>query len=284
MSKPWGRYEVNFINHDKFRSITSNAIALWIEGKNYADDKLTDGLLPAYEVKHWRFYGTKSLRLLTTSCGTKPGTDQAYAPLWEPVEGFGFKMHDYLDHNPCRDTAIARIDKAEASKEKERDRKAAWRLEQQAKSLVASAPCPVDVPPDVPRDKRDNVPDVPPLSRAIQKTEDRRQYSERTLSVPAANETDVGQRAERLLTVYKQTWYPLYRHGAKLRLISNSLEFAEACTMCETWDDARLEKLAQVVLTTNEDFVAATDRSFKIFVTKASWADDRLRQAESGAA
>jgi hypothetical protein len=41
-----------------------------------------------------------------------------------------------------------------------------------------------------------------------------------------------------------------------------------------------LEKLAKIVLTTDDPFIAGTDRSFKIFALKASWADDRLRQWE----
>lgn len=75
-----------------------------------------------------------------------------------------------------------------------------------------------------------------------------------------------------------------HRNGAKTRLIGNSLEFEEAVSLCALWDDARLEKLAQIVLTTDEPFIAKTDRGFKIFSIKASWADDRLRQIESGAA
>lgn len=70
------------------------------------------------------------------------------------------------------------------------------------------------------------------------------------------------------------------RGGARLRLMGNSLEFEDACRLCETWDDARLERLAGVVLTTDDEFITKTDRSFKIFALKASWADDKLRQWE----
>jgi hypothetical protein len=127
MGKPWARYEIGFIKHDKFRAISSNAICLWLEGKDYADTKLTDGLLPDYEVKHWRFYSKKSVELLTHSCGVKPGTQTAYAPLWEVVEGFGFKMHDYLDHNPSRDETQARLAEKEKKREADRERLKRWR-------------------------------------------------------------------------------------------------------------------------------------------------------------
>jgi len=63
-------------------------------------------------------------------------------------------------------------------------------------------------------------------------------------------------------------------------LIGNSLEFQDACSLVAEWDDARLEKLAILVLTTDDPFIAGTDRSFKIFAIKASWADDKLKAWE----
>ena len=38
--------------------------------------------------------------------------------------------------------------------------------------------------------------------------------------------------------------------------------------------------LAVLVLTTDDPFIAKTDRGFKIFAMKASWADDKLTQWE----
>jgi hypothetical protein len=94
---------------------------------------------------------------------------------------------------------------------------------------------------------------------------------------------DLEDRARALLANYAK-WYRLFRHGATLRLLRNSLEFQDAMDCCDHWDDARLEKLAKIVLTTNDDYISHTDRSFKIFAMKASWADGRLSEAESGAA
>lgn len=91
-------------------------------------------------------------------------------------------------------------------------------------------------------------------------------------------------RAGRLRQELYPAWFAKYRQGAKLLLVASPLEFQDALTLVETWDDARLEKLARIVLTTDDSWISGTDRSFKIFVKKASWADDRLRQAESGAA
>ncbi len=172
--KPWAKYEVNFINHDKFRAITANAICLWLEGKNYADDKLTDGLLPAYEVKHWRFYSQKSVALLTTSCGIKPGTDCPYAPLWESVDGFGFRMHNYLDHNECRDRALERIAQADRERELDREYKRRARATKQA---IREADVRPDRQPDRQPDSDRTATGLSEMSGSIQKqkTEDRRQ-------------------------------------------------------------------------------------------------------------
>lgn len=291
--KPWARYEVGFINHDKFRAISANAIALWLEGKNYADGKLTDGLLPDYEVKHWRFYSRKSAGMLTVSCGIKPGTDQAYAPLWELVEGFGFKMHDYLAHNDTRDIALDRIAKAEDAKQKEAQRKAAWRAAKESKR--ASGSCPADVPPDVPPDKRDIVPLVPDMSGSIQKADNRDQKTEpketRTekeslypsVRTSAAALTELADevlqdRGARLVERYGELFLE-HRRGARYRPRPN-LDWQEAMELCRTWPDQRLEKLAILVLTTDDPYISNSDRSFKMFAMKASWADDRLTQWE----
>ena len=179
MPKPWAKYEIGFIGHDKFRAINANAICLWLEGKNYADSKLTDGLLPIYEVKLWRFYGPKALAMLTTSCGLKPGTSQFYAPLWEPVDGFGWMMHDYLAHNDCREEAQERIAQRERERERDREYKRLARAAKRAKREGVSDARPVDVRSDVRSDKSDKPPDVRVVSGSIQITEDRRQKSSR---------------------------------------------------------------------------------------------------------
>lgn len=92
---------------------------------------------------------------------------------------------------------------------------------------------------------------------------------------------EIGERARRLLEHYTD-WFVELRRGARTRLTHNQREFQEACELCRQWDDARLEKLARIVLTTDEAFITRTDRSFWIFAKKASWADDRLTEAERG--
>lgn len=118
MGKPWARFDQNFINHPKFMALDKAAICLWLEGKNYCDMQITDGLIPRAALKTFRFHTRSAVDALLRSCGDKPnGTP--YAPLWAALGVTGFRMHDYLDHNDCRDVVLGRIAGANA----ERDRK-----------------------------------------------------------------------------------------------------------------------------------------------------------------
>lgn len=101
---------------------------------------------------------------------------------------------------------------------------------------------------------------------------------------PPTRVTDAQKRAGRLREVLYPEWYALYRHGARLRINANPIEWEEAVTICQTWDDERIEKLARIVLTTDDDWISGTDRGFKIFALKASWADNRLRAVEASQA
>lgn len=93
------------------------------------------------------------------------------------------------------------------------------------------------------------------------------------------SEPELAERAGNLLEHYAE-WYSVHRHGARLKLIRNSLEFQDALELCRLWDDQRLEKLAGIVLTTDDPYISGTDRAFKIFALKATWADDVLSEWE----
>lgn len=81
-----------------------------------------------------------------------------------------------------------------------------------------------------------------------------------------------------LVERYGQLFYE-HRKGAKYRSKPN-LDWHDALTLVPLWDDHRLEKLAILVLTTDDEWIEKTDRGFHVFAIKASWADDRLRAWE----
>lgn len=106
-------------------------------------------------------------------------------------------------------------------------------------------------------------------------------YSQRP--PPAAPASDaLALRAGHLLERYAELFI-LHRKGARYHNRMH-LDFQKACDIVQTWpDDARLEKLAVLILTTDDDWISRTDRGFGIFAAKASWADDRLAAWEAKA-
>lgn len=93
-------------------------------------------------------------------------------------------------------------------------------------------------------------------------------------------EEDLGERAARFLERFQQLYTEL-RRGARC-VIKPSLDWSRACDLCGVWDNAHLEKLARVFLTTDEDWISRTDRGFGVFAAKATWCDDRLKAVEAG--
>lgn len=93
---------------------------------------------------------------------------------------------------------------------------------------------------------------------------------------------DYAERAGRLVERYGEL-YSEHLGGARYRSRPN-LDWTEALTLVPLWSDERLEKLAILVLTTDDRWISGTDRSFKIFAMKASWADKQLTawEAEHG--
>lgn len=174
--------------------------------------------------------------------------------LWEPAEG-GYQIHDYLQYNDSKETV-------EARKQQARDRMRDRRSHEERRA------------PDVPRSSSDvhanttRSPREAPFTSIVLTSEKEKTSGE------------LGERARRLLEDLYPRWYSQERHGAKLRVINNTLAFGDAMTVVGLWDDARIEKLARVFLTTNEDWISGTDRNFRLFASKATWCDDRLTQAE----
>jgi hypothetical protein len=281
MAKPWARIEQNFINHQKFLALSANAICLWLEGKNYCDMYQTDGLIPLTALKTFRFDAAKSRTLLQTSCGLKPnGTP--YAPLWESVELGGvayFRMHDYLDHNDCRDAVLSRIAMADTRKEADRVRKAEARAAKDAKQR----------PQDVREMSARTSGGIPSEIRSITETETETKEAKReksaSLSPPADPARDpftdpiVTERAGRFIERY-ETLYTHHRGGARYT-VRPQRDYAAAVTLCQTWpDDARLDRIAVVFLTCEHKFADEGSRTIPQFLALASWCDDRLAQWE----
>jgi uncharacterized protein YdaU (DUF1376 family) len=95
----------------------------------------------------------------------------------------------------------------------------------------------------------------------------------------AENEKNNADEATRFLERY-QALYTKHRHGAFLKTKPN-LDWSRVCELLAIWDFDRLEKLATILLTTDEPWVKTTDRGSAVFHAKASWCDGRLREWET---
>lgn len=87
----------------------------------------------------------------------------------------------------------------------------------------------------------------------------------------------LSERAGRFCERYADM-HAKYRHGARYMSKPN-LDFLEALQIVRVWDDERLDKLAQAFLTTDDEWVASGTRTMARFRSRASWCDERLREA-----
>lgn len=88
-----------------------------------------------------------------------------------------------------------------------------------------------------------------------------------------------GQEAAIFIDHYVEL-YAKHRNGARYH-VKPSLDWSRVCDLLNTYPLTRLEKLAAVLLTTDEDWVQKTDRGIGVLVARASWCDDRLSAWEA---
>lgn len=97
-------------------------------------------------------------------------------------------------------------------------------------------------------------------------------------SVRASERDEIGERAGRFVNDTYPALYAKYRKGA--RYVSKpALDFQEAMELCRVWDDARLEKIAIVFLTTDHEFAEKGSRTLAQFRSMASWCDGKIAEA-----
>lgn len=240
----WARIDDAAMSHPKIVNLSDKSFRLWVWGLCYCQMHLTDGViaLEAVPARLKRAVGDLVRRGLWDA-GTTSGEARA---------------HDYLQWNESRSDILKKRDEARQRMASARDRR----------SRELRSPVSERTSAEVLR------------GRGVEKerTGERESEGKPTVNLAAPPEDVIGERARRLLERYAVELYPRFRHGAKLRLVHNSVEFTEACELCALWDDTRLDELAEIVLTTDEPFIASTDRGFKIFALKASWADGRLAE------
>jgi len=96
---------------------------------------------------------------------------------------------------------------------------------------------------------------------------------------PFTNDT-ITQRAGAFVRRY-EALYPKHRQGARYA-VRPARDYAAAVTLCTTWpDDARLDKLAVLFLTTDHRFAEEGSRTLPQMLALASWLDGKLAEWEA---
>jgi hypothetical protein len=80
----------------KIMRLSASAFRLWVHGLSYCQVHLTDGLIPREAL---RFLAAKRADVDMLCSVLVDGK----APLWEIIDGFGFKVHDYLEWNDSKE-------------------------------------------------------------------------------------------------------------------------------------------------------------------------------------
>lgn len=288
MAKPWSRYQVGFIDHPKFQHLPANAICLWIEGKNYADEHLTDGYLPMAAIRKFRFYTKRNMALLMASVGPKNVAGSHYEPLWES-HALGVKMHDYLDHNECADTVRARMAQADAERDANRLRQQRFREKQQSQTGAKTPDVTPSVTPDVtPLRERDAnasvtpyteteeeiLPPTPLAGGVVARAKAELQRAELVLA-----SDDVAQKAVAFMELYPAL-YAKCRSGAVYR-VREARDFDTFCELVTQWPDLNhLSDMLRLFLLRKEFAPKNEPGSPRQFAWMAPQCDAMLREAK----
>ncbi len=179
--------------------------------------------------------------------------DLLAAGLWTREASGDFQIHDYLDWNDS---------KADVSKKRTAAR---VRMSDHRGDVRERT-----TPEHIPRTFASNVPCGSVNTQVFTEKEHEKKPS------PSA---DIGVQSawfcDRFVALYQQ-----HRNGAHYHL-KPSLDWTRVCDLLRTWDLDRLEKLAVVLLTSDEEWIAKTDRGIGVFASRASWCDDRLKAWET---
>lgn len=102
----WIRIDDQIAHHPKFMAAGPVAAWLWVCGNGYCNKYLTDGFIPSI-----------ALSTLGGVTNAEKWADKlTEVGLWERIDGQGYRVHDFHDHNPkAKDVKVKR--------KRDRDRK-----------------------------------------------------------------------------------------------------------------------------------------------------------------
>ncbi len=253
----WIRLDDDYINHPKFTVLSHLAFRLWHEGMSYCRKAMTDGVISAAALRSFRYGQKPAVKELTTPL------HEGTSPLWE-LHDAGYRVHDYLDWNPSHE-------EDQRDREAAKKRMRAYRGRSQLVTQVVTPSVTANVTPTV-------TPIVPGLGQGSDLRKEKGEFP-RNVSRLDSQVSPLDLRAGDLLQRYGEL-FAQHQRGAKY-FYQPHLDLDKALRLVQTWDDdARLEKLAILILTTDDEWISSTDRGFGVFASRASWADVKLSEWE----
>lgn len=116
-----------------------------------------------------------------------------------------------------------------------------------------------------------------PETRSDTKREKKNAAPPARVSLSPSTNPDLSERAGAFLERY-QALYSKHRKGAHYH--HRPIDFQHALELCRTWeDDARLDKIAIVFLTTDHKFAEEGSRTVGQLAAMASWCDGKMAEA-----
>lgn len=248
----WVRIHDDAMNSLKVMRLSDSAFRLWMKGLCYCQRQLTDGAIPIEWLKD---IGAKRKDVEMLSASMVDGK----APLWEPTTG-GYRVHDYLDWNDSR--AVVTKKRSDA-----KERMAAARA---PKKFAGTDERTCD------RSSQELLRGSV-LSSSDPKTNEKKPIGD--WARDPFTDPVITERAGRFVDRYLEL-YAKHRHGARYPVNPNR-DYSEAVTLCRTYPDERLDKLAVIFLTTDHEFAEKGSRTVGQFRSMAGWCDGKLAEHES---
>lgn len=117
----WAKLDDALMDHPKFLRVGPLGLALWVSGLLYCARNLTDGFIPENKVSslvQWSYMDPDrgpAVVTLGVTCDIPVGMVESAivadtlvsARLWQRAVG-GYRMHDYLDYQPSRESVMAK--------------------------------------------------------------------------------------------------------------------------------------------------------------------------------
>lgn len=246
----WVRIHDGAMGNLKILRLSDSAFRLWVQGLCYCQTHLTDGLIPREALRQ---LGAKRRDVDMLSSVLVDGK----APLWESIEAFGFKVHDYLTWNDCREKVVERQTDAKRRRDEYEARKKAARL----------AASPERIPNASVNASKDASITKPNL------TKEKKELS------PAKEPPDPSVRA--FLTWFIEE-YKTRRHGAEY-LVKWGKHTTLVKPMLKAVSLERLQNFARILLSdkTDDEFIVKSDRGIEVLSVKFNWISERLAQFEA---